>query len=56
MYDCVKSKETVTYANQEIFETLKNAYTPILRNPYASQVKPNQKQHPVQAVGKPIHA
>ena len=30
--------------------------TPILRNPYASQVKPNQKHHPVQAVDKPIHA
>ena len=33
-----------------------NMPTPILRNPYASQVNPNQKQHPVQAVGKPIHA
>ena len=29
--------------------------TPILRNPYASQVKPHQKQHPIYTLYKPFH-
>ena len=29
--------------------------TPILRNPYASQVKPHQKQHPVYTLYKPFY-
>ena len=47
MYEHLKYNKIVAYVNQRFSEPLKNAYTPILRNPYASHVKPHRKQHPV---------
>ena len=56
MYEQLKLlyNKIVAYANQKYLEPWKMP-TPILRNPYASHVKPNRKQHPVYAADKPLH-
>ena len=46
MYEQLTYNKILAYANQKYLEPWK-MHTPILRNPYASHVKPHQKPHPV---------
>ena len=46
MYEQLTYNKILAYANQKYLEPWK-MHTPMLRNPYASHVKPHQKPHPV---------
>ena len=53
MYEHLKYNEMLPTQTKRYLEPWKMP-TPILRNPYASQVKPHQKQHPVYTLYKPF--
>ena len=54
MYEHLKYNEMLPTQTRRYLEPWKMP-TPILRNPYASQVKPHQKQHPVYTLYKPFY-